>query len=86
MFKLIDGVLYRQKPDQDTGDWLLAVPESLRESVLSSHHDLPTAGHQGVVRTKSRLKERVFWFQMSKDVESYVLSYNVCNQNKKEQG
>ena len=40
MFKLIDGVLYRQKPGQDTGDWLLAIPESLRESVLSLHHDL----------------------------------------------
>ena len=35
MFKLIDGVLYRQKPDQDTGDWLLAIPESLREPVMS---------------------------------------------------
>ena len=83
MVKLIDGVLYRQKPDQNTGDWLLAIPESLRESVLSLHHDLPTAGHQGVAKTKSRLKERVFWFQMSKDAESYVLSCNICNQNKK---
>ena len=83
MVKLIDGVLYRQKPDQDTGDWLLAIPESLRESVLSLHHDLPTAGHQGVAWTKSRLKEKVFWFQMSKGAESYVLSCNVCNQNKK---
>ena len=52
MFKLIDGVLYRQKPDQDKGDWLLTIPESLRESVLSLHHDLPTAGHQGVAGTK----------------------------------
>ena len=65
MVKLIDGVLYRQKPDRDAGDWLLAIPESLRESVLSLHHDLPTTEHQGVARTKSRLKEKVFWFQMS---------------------
>ena len=79
MLKLI----YRQKRDQDTGDWLLDIPESLRESVLSLHHDLPTAGHQGIARTKSRLKEKVFWFPMSKDAESYVLSCNVCNQNKK---
>ena len=83
MVKLIDGVLYRQKPDQDMGDWLLAIPESLKESVLSLHHDLPTAGHKGVARTRSRLKEKVFWFQMSKDAEFYVLSCNVCYQNKK---
>ena len=37
---------------------------------------------QGVARPKARLIEKVFWFQMSKDVESYVLSCNVCNQNK----
>ena len=86
MFNLIDGVLYRQKPDQDTGHWLSATPESPRESVLYLHHDLPTAGDQGVARIISRLKEKVFWFQMSKDAESYVLSCNVCNQNKKEQG
>ena len=83
MVKLIDRVLYRQKPDRDTGDSLLAIPESLRESVLSLHHDLPIAGHQGVAMTKSRLKEKVFWSQISKDAESYVLSCNVCNQNKK---
>ena len=60
MVKLIDGVLYRQKPDQDTGDWLLAIPESLKETVLSLHHDLPTAGHQGVARTRSRMKKKRF--------------------------
>ena len=46
MVKLIGEFLYRQKPDQNTGDWLLAIPESLRESVLSLHHDLPIAGHR----------------------------------------
>ena len=65
------------------GGWLLAVPESLKKSVLSLHHDIPSAGHQGIARTKARLKEKFFWFQMSKDVESYVLSCNVCNRNKK---
>ena len=83
LFKLIDGVLYRQKPEVDMGDWLLVVPESLKKSVLSLHHDIPSAGHQGIARTKARLKEKFFWFQMSKDVESYVLYCNVCNQNKK---
>ena len=83
LFKLIDGVLYRQKPEEDRGDWLLVVLESLKKSLLSLHHDIPSAGHQGIARTKARLKEKFFWFQMSKDVGSFVLSCNVCNQNKK---
>ena len=85
MVKLIDGVLYRQKPDQNTGDWLLAIPESLRESVLSFHHDLPIAGHQGVARTKSRLKEKVFWFQMSK-MQSPMYILQCLQPEQKEQG
>ena len=70
IFKLTDGVLYKQTPDEDMDDLLLVVPGSLRESVLSLHHDLPTAGHQGIARTKSSLKMLVDLF--TKWVESNV--------------
>ena len=47
------------------------------------HHDIPSAAHQGVARTKAKLREKFFWYQMSKDIESYVLSCDVCSRNKK---
>ncbi|MCG8045070.1 MAG: DDE-type integrase/transposase/recombinase, partial [Candidatus Thiodiazotropha endolucinida] len=36
-----------------------------------------------VVRTKARIKEKFLWYQMSSDVEQYVLSCSTCSQKKK---
>ena len=81
IFQLVDGVLF--KKSQDTEDLQLVVPDSLKEKALEWHHDIPSAGHQGIARTKAKLKEKFFWFRLSQDVESYVLSCSVCNKNKK---
>ena len=86
MVKLIDGVLYRQEPDQDTGDWLLAIHESLRESILSLHHDLTKAGHQGVARTKSRLKEKGFLVSNVKRCRVLCTILQCLQPERKEQG
>lgn len=78
---LIEGVLYcYDKQDQHP---CLVLPESLKELGLEMNHDLPSAGHQGVARTKLRLKEKFLWFGMTSDIERYVLGCSVCNQNKK---
>ncbi|XP_045167543.2 uncharacterized protein LOC123530833 [Mercenaria mercenaria] len=81
VFLFIDGVLFKKNPDAE--DLQLVVPESLKEQALIWHHDIPSSGHQGVARTKAKLKEKFFWVRLSKDVEAYVLSCNVCNRNKK---
>ena len=82
LFKLIDGVLFRNKLSED--DYLLLViPDSLKQTALLLHHDIPSAGHQGIARTKFKLKEKFFWVNLSKDVESYVLTCSICNKNKK---
>ena len=47
------------------------------------HHDIPSSGHQGVARTKAKVKEKFFWVRLARDVEKYVLTCNVCNKNKK---
>lgn len=83
MFQLVDGVLFRRKPNKDDRDLLLVIPGSLKKMVLSMHHDIPTSGHQGVARTKAKLKEKFYWFRLSRDTESYVLTCSVCNKNKK---
>ena len=58
MFKLIDEVLFRQKTDST--DLELVVPDSLKDQVLFLHHDIPSAAHQGVSRTKAKLREKFF--------------------------
>ena len=81
MFQLVDGVLFRQKTD--SRDLELVVPDSMKEQAIAWHHDIPSAAHQGIARTKAKLKEKFFWVRLSRDVESYVLSCSACSQNKK---
>ena len=81
MFRLVDGVLFRQKPTSK--DFELVVPDSLKEKAIAWHHDIPSAAHQGIARTKAKLKEKCFWVRLSRDVESYALSCSACSQNKK---
>ncbi|UYV84472.1 hypothetical protein LAZ67_X002313 [Cordylochernes scorpioides] len=50
------------------------VPVSLRDKLLSFAHK----AHQGMVRTKQRLRESYWWPGMDKDVEDFVTNCWVC--------
>ncbi|MCG8045979.1 MAG: hypothetical protein N0E48_09995, partial [Candidatus Thiodiazotropha endolucinida] len=78
---LIDGLLYCD--NKEGTHQCLVLPAGMKEEAMRLNHDLPSAGHQGVARTKSRMKEKFLWYQMSRDIEQYVLSCATCNQNKK---
>ena len=58
MFKLVDSVLFRQKIISN--DLELVVPDSLKEQALFLHHYISSAAHQGIARTKAKLKEKFF--------------------------
>ena len=55
----------------------LAVPEALHTRVLGNAH----AGHQGVVRTKQRLRERFWWLRLDREVKDLLKSCEVCSQH-----
>ena len=80
-FHLIEDILYHQRDETDEMD--LVIPSSLKDDVLHAHHDLPSAGHQGIARTKARVKERFYWYRIGRDVAMYVSACPVCNKNKK---
>ena len=52
----------------------LVVPESLREKVLDLAHE----GHQGIVRTKQKLRCSVWWPGIDVDAERLVRSCHAC--------
>lgn len=60
-----DVLLYKQR---------ILIPKSLRNLTLELAHE----GHQGVVRTKQRLRAKVWWPKMNKDAEQYVEKYHSC--------
>ena len=78
-FQLIDGVLYVTQED----DKKLVLPAGLKEEALRLNHDIPSSAHQGIDRTKSRVKERFYWHTLSVDVKNFVRSCEACNRNKK---
>ena len=57
--------------------------ESLKELAVQMNHDLPSAGHQGIARTKERVRERFMWHGMGKYVANYVIGCEVCKRHKK---
>jgi hypothetical protein len=73
------GVLWKTEDSNK----VLVLPDAMQVEAMALCHDIPAAGHQGVVRTLGRLKERFYWYSMTVDIHNYVTSCAVCNRNKK---
>ncbi len=59
--------------------------DNLRREILRECHDSKWAGHPGIHRTLALVEDRYFWPQMRDDVETYVKTCLVCQQDKLEQ-
>ena len=79
LMKFKDSILIYSKGDKD----LILTPRGLVESVLNLAHNILSGGHQGVHRRKTRVKDRFFWYRMTKDICHHVLVFGVCSLNKK---
>ena len=55
--------------------------KSLKLSVLKRYHDLATAGHQGIRRTKTKVKEHYFWPKMDQEIDKYIGTCLTCQRN-----
>lgn len=81
-FVLRNNVLYRHNFSSSGSEWLLVVPQGLRDPVLHELHASPTSGHLGVLRTYARIKERFYWAGMYKSVYKYVTACDQCQRHK----
>ena len=52
----------------------VVMPQSLWKQTIMLAHE----GYQGMVRTKARLREKVWWPQMDKQVEDAIRSCHPC--------
>jgi predicted nucleic acid-binding OB-fold protein len=80
-FHLLDYVLYQNDPQHE--DVRLVMPKSLKWEAISLNHGLPSSGHQGVKRTKEKVKEKYAWYELGQDVKQFISQCEACNQNKK---
>ena len=65
-FSVVDGVVLR-------GTRIL-MPKSMRKETINLAHE----GHQGIVRTKQRLREKVWWPGMDAEAEQFLKACNQC--------
>uniref|UniRef100_A0A8C5MGP5 Gypsy retrotransposon integrase-like protein 1 n=1 Tax=Leptobrachium leishanense TaxID=445787 RepID=A0A8C5MGP5_9ANUR len=83
-----DGLLYRytnrgdaQKPRASHKQ--LVVPQAPRKELLRLAHDIPLAGHLGMVKTRHRLTRAFFWPRLSEDVREYCRTCPTCQKTGK---
>ena len=58
---------------------------SLRKEIIKECHDTKWAGHPGMTRTLALVQNNYYWPRMQDDVEAYVRTCLVCQQDKVEQ-
>ena len=82
--RLYNGVLYRlwETPSGDAIVKQLILPKSLRSEVLQQLHNTQTAGHLGVAKTLSRVRERFYWVQCQQDVREWCRNCDLCAQKR----
>ena len=69
-----DGVLYIIDDDKKK----IILPPSLHNAVLNEMHNTPFAGHLGVTRTLSSIRERYYWPGLHSIVNTYVKKCRDC--------
>lgn len=62
----------------------IVVPDdsALRTRVISTHHDIPTAGHRGIRKTLELVERGFYWPDMKQHVAAYVSSCDLCQRMK----
>jgi transposase InsO family protein len=79
------GILYRKFRKRDnSGEYLqFLVPSTLRQSVLQQMHDCLLSGHLGKKKTREKVLQRYYWYQVRDDVNTWIDRCDVCGAVKK---
>ena len=80
MLMVEDGVLYRKQLRDGQDVYQLILPKNYRKTALEGLHD--NAGHLGVDKTLSLVRDRFYWPKMAKDVETHVRQCERCTKRK----
>ncbi|XP_056003553.1 uncharacterized protein K02A2.6-like [Ostrea edulis] len=67
---MIDGLLFKSER--------VIVPQSLQREMEKLHE-----AHLGVVKTKRRARDIMFWSNMNNDIEQFISNCGVCNKFRK---
>ena len=78
-----DGLLVKKLMRPNTNlSHQIALPDNLKREVLKSCHDSLAGGHLGSKKTREKIRQRYYWFEMREDIDVWVASCDVCAANK----
>ena len=79
-----DELLVRRWDNFDSGEvsYQAIVPRNTRRSVLQCCHDVKTAGHLGIKKTISKVRQKFYWPGLQSDVRSYIAGCETCSKRK----
>uniref|UniRef100_W8AS19 RNA-directed DNA polymerase n=1 Tax=Ceratitis capitata TaxID=7213 RepID=W8AS19_CERCA len=85
---LSDGYIYK-RTQFDSGNelqwdqtWKLWVPSEVRQGLVEAAHGSTSAGHGGIHKTLTRLREKYYWPGMVTDVQTALKNCDTCKENK----
>ncbi|UYV68861.1 hypothetical protein LAZ67_6001298, partial [Cordylochernes scorpioides] len=83
-FIKINDTLHKKNYDPMGREWLLVVPRHLRPEILRNLHDSPTSGHLGFTKTYDRIRKKLYWPGMYRNVRKYVAHCPDCQRRKRQ--
>ena len=63
------------------GQVFLPNQDNIRHNIVKLHHDHPTAGHPGYLKTHQLISAGYWWPGLAKYVRKYIDSCSICQQN-----
>jgi transposase InsO family protein len=85
LLTLSDGILCRKQRTGRSRETRLqaVIPREGRRTVLEQYHDAKTAGHLGVRKTLSKVRQHYYWPGLKRDVRMYIAGCEHCAKRKK---
>ncbi|XP_071144097.1 uncharacterized protein [Mytilus edulis] len=78
------GLLFKQYSRRDgSGDYRqFLVPDKMKKEVLNNMHNSILSGHLGKNKTKEKLAQRYYWYEMKEDIQIWISQCDICGANK----
>ena len=82
---LRDGILLKNFFKKDgTGDYLqFLVPRAMKTNILFQMHNSLLSGHLGCEKTREKILQRFYWYELKQDVNLYIRKCDTCAADKK---
>ncbi|CAG2256003.1 unnamed protein product [Mytilus edulis] len=79
-----ENLLFKEfsKRDETADQIQFLTPQKLKPEILAQMHNSITSGHLGRKKTKAKLSQRFYWYEMREDITIWLAKCDICQANK----